>query len=84
MRGRRVTLEVDGVQVLEHNDTAAPQGQLGLYAWGRSRVEFRAASVTEDAGQRRAINWKTFWSSFELKPGVWGFRLDLKKLLKMR
>jgi hypothetical protein len=49
MQGLTVTLEVDGVPVLAHKlETPPPQGQLGLYAWGPSRVEFKAACVTEE------------------------------------
>jgi hypothetical protein len=29
-------------------------------------------------------NRKTFWSSLEAKPGIWGFKIDVKKMLKMR
>jgi hypothetical protein len=52
MQGQRLTLEVDGLQVLANTlETAPPQGQLGLYAWGLSRVEFKDASVTEEPGK---------------------------------
>jgi hypothetical protein len=52
MQGQRLSLKVDGVPVLAHRlETAPPQGQLGLYAWGDSRIEFREASVTEEAGK---------------------------------
>ena len=52
LQGQRVTFEVDGIQVLAHTtETAPPQGQLGLYAWGDGRVEFKEASITEEAGR---------------------------------
>ncbi len=52
MRGLTVTLEVDGVPVLAHKlETPPPQGQLGLYAWGPSRVEFKATCVTEEPAE---------------------------------
>jgi hypothetical protein len=52
MQGQRVTLEVDGVQVLEHElETPPPQGQLGLYTWGPSKVEFKDASIIKEAGK---------------------------------
>jgi hypothetical protein len=50
-RGQRLTLEVDGVQVLDHVlETPLPQGQLGLFAWGTDRVEFNNASVRIEPG----------------------------------
>jgi hypothetical protein len=49
MQGLTVTVEVDGVPVLAHKlETPPPQGQLGLYTWGPSRVEFKAACVTDE------------------------------------
>jgi hypothetical protein len=49
IHGRRLTLEVDGVEVLPHTlQTAAPEGRMGLYAWGESGVEFRQASVADE------------------------------------
>ena len=49
IHGRRLTLEVDGVEVLAHTlQTAPPEGRMGLYAWGESGVEFRQASVAEE------------------------------------
>jgi hypothetical protein len=51
VRGQRVVLEVDSVQVLEHIlDTPLPQGQFGLFAWGRTSVGFTATSVSEEPG----------------------------------
>ncbi len=50
-RGQRLTLEVDGVQVLDHVlDIPLPQGQLGLFAWGTDPVEFKNASVRIEPG----------------------------------
>ena len=52
VRGQRIRLEVDGVQVLDHVlEAPLPQGQLGLFAWGTEKVEFTDASVrTEHQG----------------------------------
>jgi len=48
VQDRTLTLEVDGVEVLSHKlQTATPQGRMGLYAWGESRVEFREVVVTK-------------------------------------
>jgi hypothetical protein len=50
-RGQKLLLEVDDIQVLEHVlDTPTPQGQLGLFAWGTGRVEFKNASVRTEPG----------------------------------
>ena len=50
-RGQRLTLEVDGVQVLDHVlDIPLPQGQLGLFTWGIDPVEFKNASVRTEPG----------------------------------
>jgi hypothetical protein len=71
MQGQKVTFEVDGVQVLTHVlETAPPQGQLGLYAWGDSRVEFNEASVTEEAGKVFVIVPFSDYYLNELFPGV--------------
>jgi hypothetical protein len=44
-------LDVDNIQVLEHVlDTPMPQGQLGLFAWGKGRVEFKNPSVRIEPG----------------------------------
>jgi hypothetical protein len=51
VQGQSVTAEVDGSEVLTHRLDSPPLGRIGLYAWGTSQVEFRAASVTERAGQ---------------------------------
>jgi len=49
--GQRITLEVDSVQVLEHIlETPLPQGQFGLFAWGRTSIEFTNTSVSEEPG----------------------------------
>ena len=49
--GQRILLEVDSVQVLEHVlETPLPQGQLGLFAWGTTSVEFTQTSVSEEPG----------------------------------
>jgi hypothetical protein len=46
VQGQRVLLEVDSVQVLEHVlEMPLPQGQLGLFAWGTTSVEFNATLV---------------------------------------
>ena len=50
-RGQRITLEVDGVQVLDHVlDIPLQQGQLGLFAWGTDPVEFENASARIEPG----------------------------------
>jgi hypothetical protein len=50
-RGQRLILEVDNVQVLEHVlDAPMPQGQLGLFAWGTGKVEFKNAAVRIELG----------------------------------
>lgn len=51
-RGQRLFLEVDNIQVLEHVlDAPMPQGrQLGLFAWGSGRVEFKNAAVHIEPG----------------------------------
>jgi hypothetical protein len=71
MQGQRLSLEVDGVQVLARRlETAPPQGQLGMYAWGESKIEFREASVTEEAGKVFVIiPFKDYYLN-ELFPGV--------------
>ena len=49
IHGRTLTLAVDGLEVLPpYTATAPPEGRMGLYAWGESRVEFRQASVAEE------------------------------------
>ena len=49
--GQRILLEVDSVQVLEHVlDTPFPQGQFGLFAWGRARIDFTETSVKDEQG----------------------------------
>jgi hypothetical protein len=51
VRGQRVRLEVDSVQVLEHVlDAPPPPGQFGLFAWGTSNVEFTTTEVSEEPG----------------------------------
>jgi hypothetical protein len=51
VQGQRVLLEVDSVQVLEHVLNAPlPQGQLGLFAWGTTSVEFTSTSVSKEKG----------------------------------
>lgn len=51
VQGQRVLLEVDTVQVLEHVLGAPlPQGQLGLFAWGTTSVEFTSTSVSKEKG----------------------------------
>lgn len=48
MQGQRMTLEVDGVQVLAYTlETPPPQGQRGLFTYALSKVEFKEVSVTE-------------------------------------
>lgn len=47
VRGQRVSLTVDGVQVLDHKLPAPLQGdQAGLFAWGTGRVEFDQFSLS--------------------------------------
>ncbi len=51
VRGQRLMLEVDGVQVLDHVlDTPLPQGQLGLFTWGTDKVEFKNTYVRREPG----------------------------------
>ena len=51
IRGQRLTLEVDAVQVLDHVlDIPPPQGQLGLFTWGRESVVFRNMCVRIEPG----------------------------------
>lgn len=51
VRGQRLRLEVDGVQVLDHVlETPLPKGQLGLFTWGLDKVEFKNPSVRRDPG----------------------------------
>jgi hypothetical protein len=51
VQGQRLLLEVDSVQVLEHVlDAPLPQGQFGLFAWGKTSVEFTSISVNEKQG----------------------------------
>jgi hypothetical protein len=53
MSGQNVIFEVDDVTVLSSRlETAPLQGQLGLFAWGgKTKVEFKDASVTEEPGK---------------------------------
>jgi hypothetical protein len=51
VRGQRIRLEVDGVQVLDHVlEAPLTQGQLGLFAWGTEKVEFNNTSVRMEPG----------------------------------
>jgi len=51
VRGQRLVLEVDGVQVLDHVlETPLPQGQLGLFTWGMDKVEFKNPCVRTEPG----------------------------------
>ena len=59
IRGQRITLEIDGVRVLEHVlDAPLPSGQLGLFSWGEEndpessevRAEFSDISVRDEPG----------------------------------
>jgi hypothetical protein len=51
VRGQRLTLEVNGVQVLDHIlETPLPHGQLGLFTWGADRVDFKNAAVRTERG----------------------------------
>jgi hypothetical protein len=52
IRGQRITLEIDGVRVLEHVlDAPLPSGQLGLFAWGeQGGAEFSDVSVRDEPG----------------------------------
>lgn len=50
-RRQRLTLEVDGVQVLDHVlDTPLAQGQFGLFTWGTDPVEFKNSCVRIEPG----------------------------------
>ena len=50
-RGQRLILEVDNIQVLDHVlETPMSPGQLGLFAWGTDRVEFKDAAVRIEPG----------------------------------
>jgi hypothetical protein len=55
IRGQRITLEIDGVRVLEHVlDVPLPTGQLGLFGWWgegeQGDAEFSDVSVREEPG----------------------------------
>jgi hypothetical protein len=52
VKGQRVTLEVDGVRVLEHIlPMPLPYGQLGFFAWGAQRgADFKNVSVRAEQG----------------------------------
>jgi hypothetical protein len=51
VQGQRLFLEVDSVQVLEHVlEAPLPVGQLALFAWGTTSVEFTNTSVSEEKG----------------------------------
>jgi len=52
VRGQRVSLEIDGIRVLEYLlDSPLPPGQLGLFAWGeQGGAEFSDASVRIERG----------------------------------
>jgi hypothetical protein len=51
VRGQRLMLEVDGVQVLDYIlETPLPQGQLGLFTWGVDKVEFQDPYVRREPG----------------------------------
>jgi hypothetical protein len=46
VEGQRALLEVDGVQVLPLLETPLREGQLALFAWGTSSVEFTDTTVS--------------------------------------
>lgn len=51
VQGQKVRLKVDNIPVFEHVvDTPLLHGQLGLFAWGKGRVQFRNTSVTQKPG----------------------------------
>lgn len=52
IKGQRITLQVDGVRVLEHELNAPlPSGQLGLFAWGENGgAKFTDVSVRDEWG----------------------------------
>ena len=51
VRGQRVTLEDDGIRILDHVlEGPLPAGQLGLFGWGEGPVEFTGTSVSETRG----------------------------------
>jgi hypothetical protein len=51
VRGQRLMLEVDGVQVLDHVlEYPLPQGQLGLFTWGVEKVAFKNPCVRREPG----------------------------------
>ena len=46
--GQRLKVSVDNVPVLQHVfPTPVPKGQVGLFAWGRNRVEFENFTVEQ-------------------------------------
>jgi hypothetical protein len=49
VRGRRITLDIDGVRVLEQVlNVPLPGGQFGLFAFGDRRIEFTNTAVRMD------------------------------------
>lgn len=47
INGQKVSLTVDGIRVIEHNlPRPLSVDQVGLFAWGPSKVEFKATKVT--------------------------------------
>jgi hypothetical protein len=71
MQGQRLTLKVDGVEVLSHKlESAPPQGRMGLFSWGPSRVEFKETSVIEEPGKVFVIMPLKNYYTEELFPQV--------------
>jgi hypothetical protein len=78
VQGQRVLLEVNSVPVLAHVlKIALPRGQLGLFAWGTTSVEFTNTSVTEEPEAGAPTPKLT--DAVILKPTLWGMGLDLPK-----
>lgn len=63
--GQKVILEVDGVRVLERVlDKPLPNGQMGLFAWGRREVKFSGVSFSVSKEQRTAFVVMAFASPY--------------------
>lgn len=82
VRGQRVSLEVDGVRVLEHvSPIPLPYGQLGLFTWLRQGGPMKFADFTVRAARGNAFVVMQF-SGFEelytdvIEPTVKQFRLQ--------
>ncbi|MGA8214777.1 MAG: hypothetical protein WB799_14370 [Candidatus Sulfotelmatobacter sp.] len=52
LSGQRVRVSVDKVRVLQHVfDQPVPNGQVGLFAWGKNRIEFENLTVEPRPGK---------------------------------